>query len=484
MNPKIIMKSIIFLILFSFGVSLAQDPGIPDTVRLANISGELANKVSMPVFLYNDEALVSVVIPLLLDGYSGWLRFDSVSYIGSRLETPTILDNRQVYVFGTDIFTVDSLLVSFSVSSGDTLPAGAGKLCDLWFTLNFGGQVLVDSLSGSPQGGLLLTNTTPQSFTPQFLAGLIDIACNYRVGDANLDGYVNSADVSHISKIYFDDYLLSDYPIYDRHGRGDVNCDRRIDMRDVVYLEDYLFIGGPHPCSCGTINPPFYDDPGLPDTVWVESDTLIVGITSSISIGLVNDEPLCGIALSLEWDGSAVLEGKWDPYHPPCRWWTALIDSIFGIRNDRLYYANGVNPDTFQLYCFLYGSVPEVPLAPGRDVIWRPVFTPRTAGTATFRLVSWLNGSESILVTEDRAAILPAFYGGHITVIPYLTGDPNHDGLINSADVSYLINYLFVNGPAPDPFASGDATCDGRVNAADVIYLINYLFVKGPAPYC
>jgi parallel beta-helix repeat protein len=66
----------------------------------------------------------------------------------------------------------------------------------------------------------------------------------------------------------------------------------------------------------------------------------------------------------------------------------------------------------------------------------------------------------------------------------FVRGDANGDGVINSADVSYLINYLFVSGPAPFPLVAGDANCDGNVNSADVAYLINYLFVSGPAPGC
>ena len=61
-------------------------------------------------------------------------------------------------------------------------------------------------------------------------------------------------------------------------------------------------------------------------------------------------------------------------------------------------------------------------------------------------------------------------------------GDANADGNINSADVAYLINYLFVGGPEPIPLEAGDPNCDGLVNSADVSYLINYLFVGGPPP--
>jgi immune inhibitor A len=62
------------------------------------------------------------------------------------------------------------------------------------------------------------------------------------------------------------------------------------------------------------------------------------------------------------------------------------------------------------------------------------------------------------------------------------SGDANGDGVIDIVDVVYLINYLFIGGPAPVPLAAGDANCDGVVDVSDVVYLINYLFVGGPAP--
>jgi hypothetical protein len=46
----------------------------------------------------------------------------------------------------------------------------------------------------------------------------------------------------------------------------------------------------------------------------------------------------------------------------------------------------------------------------------------------------------------------------------------------------HLINYLFIGGSAPDPIQVGDANLDGVVNIADVVYLVNYLFENGPVP--
>ena len=64
----------------------------------------------------------------------------------------------------------------------------------------------------------------------------------------------------------------------------------------------------------------------------------------------------------------------------------------------------------------------------------------------------------------------------------YICGDADANGLVNIADVVYLINYIFGGGPPPDPLLAGDVDCNALVNIADVVYLINYIFGGGPEP--
>jgi hypothetical protein len=71
-----------------------------------------------------------------------------------------------------------------------------------------------------------------------------------------------------------------------------------------------------------------------------------------------------------------------------------------------------------------------------------------------------------------------------ITESAFIRGDATRDGVIDISDVVYLLNYLFVGGPAPVPLAAGDANSDGIVDASDIVYLLNYLFVGGPPPRC
>lgn len=63
-------------------------------------------------------------------------------------------------------------------------------------------------------------------------------------------------------------------------------------------------------------------------------------------------------------------------------------------------------------------------------------------------------------------------------------GDANGDNIVSSADVVFLINYLFIGGPAPVQFTEGDANCDGVISTADIVFLINYLYIRGPIPRC
>jgi len=63
--------------------------------------------------------------------------------------------------------------------------------------------------------------------------------------------------------------------------------------------------------------------------------------------------------------------------------------------------------------------------------------------------------------------------------------DANGDGVVDPSDIFYLVNYLFMNGPAPMGAAglmSGDANGDGVVDPSDIFFTVNYLFDGGSAP--
>jgi len=64
----------------------------------------------------------------------------------------------------------------------------------------------------------------------------------------------------------------------------------------------------------------------------------------------------------------------------------------------------------------------------------------------------------------------------------FTRGDANGDGTITLSDAVFLINYLYKDGPVPDPPAAGDANSDGQTELGDVVYVLNYLYKGGPPP--
>jgi len=62
----------------------------------------------------------------------------------------------------------------------------------------------------------------------------------------------------------------------------------------------------------------------------------------------------------------------------------------------------------------------------------------------------------------------------------YVYGDANGDGTVTGGDLVFLFNYLFRDGPLPDPPSAGDPNGDCVITGSDVIYLINYLYRLGP----
>ena len=63
-----------------------------------------------------------------------------------------------------------------------------------------------------------------------------------------------------------------------------------------------------------------------------------------------------------------------------------------------------------------------------------------------------------------------------------ICGDVNFDGVVNAADIVYMIGMWLPEFPPPPIGCEGDVNCDGAFGAGDVVYLISYLFRGGPPP--
>ena len=133
---------------------------------------------------------------------------------------------------------------------------------------------------------------------------------------------------------------------------------------------------------------------------------------------------------------------------------------------EEIYVYSGAPPNV--TYCDVKGGWPDI-----GNIDCCPMFCDPYSG-------NYHLAENSCCVGAGQGGVDIGAFG--IGCLAYICGDANGDGVINSADVVYLINYLFKGGPAPDPLWSGDVNCDEIINSADVAYLIDYLFKGGPPP--
>jgi hypothetical protein len=105
---------------------------------------------------------------------------------------------------------------------------------------------------------------------------------------------------------------------------------------------------------------------------------------------------------------------------------------------------------------------------------------------STYSAIIRVDGTAQIVLAADEVAPDPGITVTYPYKVEegyhYANGDANDDVRVNVGDAVFLINYVFKNGPAPNPLAAGDANCDHRVNVADAVKIINHVFKSGPAP--
>jgi hypothetical protein len=64
----------------------------------------------------------------------------------------------------------------------------------------------------------------------------------------------------------------------------------------------------------------------------------------------------------------------------------------------------------------------------------------------------------------------------------YVCGDADGNEVVNVSDIVWMINFVFGDGPPPEPMAAGDVDCNGSVNVSDIVFLINFVFGTGDEP--
>ena len=79
------------------------------------------------------------------------------------------------------------------------------------------------------------------------------------------------------------------------------------------------------------------------------------------------------------------------------------------------------------------------------------------------------------ITSMNVIGICDAYYGN---------SDCNGDELVNIFDVTFVISFLYLGGPPPNPVWVADVNNDSAINIFDVTDLISFLYLGGSEPTC
>jgi hypothetical protein len=217
-------------------------------------------------------------------------------------------------------------------------------------------------------------------------------------------------------------------------------------------------------------------DPGIPDTVrFGEWSTYLPGPPyqgKAIVPVVVNDYPVSFLRIILKYMGSMECDTAYFVEGRPGAFDWKGVDfdtsiSIGGIDGVIAFTAVAYNPAN---------AMPA-----GVGEIARIHFYVQDTGIVELDTTFW---GPMYSYFSDTAAhnYFPRVVKSQHHIVPSLPGDVNQSGAVDIADVVFLINYLFMQGPPPDFMELGDVNRDCQVGVTDVVYLINYLFIAGPSP--
>lgn len=188
-----------------------------------------------------------------------------------------------------------------------------------------------------------------------------------------------------------------------------------------------------------------------------------------IAINLINNAPAQEIIIPVEYGGDIELEYN-----------------SFNTIGCRTSDFNGIEVTVDEINKTLLFSIksdlenPEY-LPSGNGAVLNIIFD--VTGSPSGETVIAMNGFGGNLpnITSDGFEYAPEISNGTIT-LAFICGDANGDGNVNIVDASFVVNYIFFGGTAPNPVAAGDANNDGSTNIVDASYVVNYIFFGGPAP--
>jgi PKD repeat protein len=209
------------------------------------------------------------------------------------------------------------------------------------------------------------------------------------------------------------------------------------------------------------------------DTLIFESASASPGDTAIMSIHLLNSQEIHNITIPVYYGMAPDMN---------------LVQATLGTRTkdfesiEELFRYDSFGQLVFEMTADAGGGA--LPLEPGTGEIARLFFvidSLATIGDSIPVTATIIDGHEIELGGKDFS-YAPDVTPGNIIIETNLRGDADNSGDHNIFDVTYLISYLYMDGPPPISLRAGDANADDNINIFDVTYLIAYLYMSGPPP--
>lgn len=172
-----------------------------------------------------------------------------------------------------------------------------------------------------------------------------------------------------------------------------------------------------------------------------------------------------------------------------------VVDSISRIgliTEDWDYTLIDIKPDSGFVFVALLNSLGEI-IPEDTTTLFNLYYHFFNASCAAETYISWdttLMGNPSRQLTFSNISATPIYPGfdvarDMITVLPFVKGDVNNDGVVDVEDIINMIDYMFRGGAPCSNFNATDINgdCLGP-DVADIVMLIDYQFRGGNPPEC
>lgn len=237
---RIFVSAVVVLVvgLFFNGVTYAQDPGIPDTVRFKPWGTYIpcppcTGHAVVPLVVYTDEYLLGMRIILRSSGPVSW---DTAQFVGQRAN----------HMSGKGITILNDMLKLVGVSVGDTIPPGNGIIAYLHLAVQDTGWASVDTIiiSEGPLDYTFFTDIYGLEVLPEVI---LKSEFNLQPQDSPPGDVDKSGGVDIVDAVFLINYLFRNGPAPPYRPCADPNIDCSVSLSDVVYLINYIFRSGPEP---------------------------------------------------------------------------------------------------------------------------------------------------------------------------------------------------------------------------------------------